>query len=183
MNKWLNVPNTLSILRIITIPAIVYLIMYTNSSNFPVLVTVYVFSICLDFFDGYLARKLCQETELGKILDPIADKLMVFSLVLVLVARTDFPIWLGVVIVARDMVILTASAVIYRGKHVIASSLLVGKVTFAQLSLLMFIYIIDMSVYIDLELLKKFLTPLCFSFIGWSFFEYYKIYIRNKNET
>jgi cardiolipin synthase (CMP-forming) len=105
MNKRLNIPNALSVLRILTIPVIIFLILHTNSKNFPLLIVVYSFSTGLDFFDGYLARKLSQETELGKILDPIADKLMVFSLVLALSLKADFPIWLGVIIVFRDILI------------------------------------------------------------------------------
>ncbi|MGE5340092.1 MAG: CDP-alcohol phosphatidyltransferase family protein [Candidatus Omnitrophota bacterium] len=182
MKKWVNIPNTLSTMRIMTIPVIMYLIFHTTPQTFPILITVYFFSICLDFFDGFLARKLSQETELGKILDPIADKLMVFALVFSLIVKADFPLWLGIVIVARDILILIAGAVIFKGKHTILSSILVGKITFGLLSALLLIYILDLSVSIDLEVLKNFFVPLCTCFIAWSFLEYYKIYIRKKHE-
>ncbi len=179
----LNIPNTLSMLRIMTIPVIVQLIIHSNRKNFPILIIIYFGSIWLDFFDGYLARKLSQETELGKLLDPLADKLMVFSLVTALVIKTDFPLWLGIVIIARDIMIVAVSAVVYKGKHTIFSSILVGKAAFALLGFLMLVYIVDLSDSLDLFIMKRFLIPLNLSFMLWSFFEYSKIYIRKKNEN
>lgn len=181
--KRLNIPNTLSTLRILTIPVIVYLIITCNESNFPILIALTVFSICLDFFDGYLARKLKQVTELGKILDPIADKLMAFSVVSALVIKADFPIWLGFIIIGRDLLILAASIILYKEKRVVTTSILVGKITFGLYSALIVVYILDLSEAIDLSILKHILIPLCTLFIAWSFLEYYKIYLREKNES
>ena len=66
MGTWLNIPNILSGMRILTIPIIVLLIVHSTPYNYPVLILVFFFSIMLDFFDGYLARKLSQETKLGQ---------------------------------------------------------------------------------------------------------------------
>jgi len=181
MVKWINIPNILSGMRILTIPAIVFLIVYSTPSNYPMLILVYLFSLWLDFFDGYLARKLCQVTKLGKILDPLADKLMISSIIVALVIRSDFPLWLGVLIIGRDILILTASAVIFRGKHVIKTSILVGKATFALLGTLIMVYIIDLYENINLEILKRFFIVLTVSFLCWSWIEYYQIYKREKN--
>lgn len=183
MNKWMNIPNTLSILRIVTIPPIIYLILESTSANYPWLIAIYLFSVTLDFFDGYLARMLSQETEIGKILDPIADKLMILSIVFALIVKTDFPLWLGIIIVIRDILILTASAIIYKGRHVVTKSILIGKVTFALLGTLLMVYIIDMSEHVDMKIFKHFLIPLSFTFITWSIIEYFRIYQREKNES
>jgi CDP-diacylglycerol--glycerol-3-phosphate 3-phosphatidyltransferase len=176
MKKWINVPNTLSIIRILTIPAIVLLIIYSTTKNYPILIGVYFFSIWLDFFDGYLARKLSQETELGKILDPVADKLMIAAIVIALVIKTDFPLWLAIIILLRDLVILVAASIISREKHTITPSLLAGKVTFALLGALIMVYILDLYQYIDLTILKRFFISLSCCFLAWSFVEYYKVY-------
>ena len=181
MVKWINIPNILSGMRILTIPAIVFLIVSSTPANYPVLILVYFLSIWLDFFDGYLARKLSQETKLGKILDPLADKLMVSSIIVALIVRSDFPIWLGILIIGRDLLILIASLIIFRGKHVIKTSILVGKATFAVLGSLMMIYILDLYEYIDLQILKRFFSVLTVSFLAWSWLEYYQIYKREKN--
>jgi CDP-diacylglycerol--glycerol-3-phosphate 3-phosphatidyltransferase len=176
MPKWLNIPNTLSMIRIMAIPVIVWLIIHSNASNYPILIGVYCISIWLDFFDGYLARKFSQETELGKILDPIADKLMMTGIVIALVIKTDFPIWLAVIVLSRDLLILVAAAIISRKKHTVTPSILIGKCTFALFGVLILIYIIDLTVAFDMVVLKHFFIPLSFCFMVWSFFEYYWLY-------
>lgn len=181
MGKWLNIPNILSTLRISAIPAIVWLIIHTTPRNFPLLILVSFFSMLLDFFDGYLARKLSQETELGRILDPVADKLMVSCIVVALILKTDFPLWLGIIIIGRDLLIVTAAVLIFKGKQVISTSILIGKVTFALLGALLMIYILDLYPYIDLQILKRFFIVLSVSFLAWSWVEYYQIYKREKN--
>jgi cardiolipin synthase len=181
MGMWLNIPNILSGMRILTIPVIVLLIVHTTPGNYPVLILVFFFSILLDFFDGYLARKLSQETKLGQILDPLADKSMVSCIIVALMIKTDFPIWLGILIIGRDLLILAAAAVIFKGKHMIATSILIGKATFAMLGALIMIYILDLCPYIDLQILKRFFIVLTVSFLAWSWVEYYRIYKREKN--
>jgi cardiolipin synthase len=181
MGKWLNIPNILSGIRILTIPVIVLLIVHTTPYNYPVLIVVFFFSILLDFFDGYLARKLSQETKLGQILDPLADKLMVSFIVVALIIKTDFPLWLGVLIIGRDLVILAAGIVIFKGKQVITTSILIGKATFALLGALIMIYILDLHEYINLQILKRFFIVLTVSFLTWSWVEYYQIYKRESN--
>lgn len=177
----LNIPNTLSGMRILTIPIIVLLILDSTTKNYPVLILVCIFSFFLDFLDGYLARKLSQETELGKILDPVADKLMVICVVSALVIKADFPIWLALIIITRDLLILVASTLIFRGKHKVVTSVLIGKIAFALLGILIMVYILDLSVYVNLEIWKRFFIVLSFSFLAWSWLEYYKIYKREKN--
>lgn len=181
MGTWLNIPNILSGMRILTIPIIVLLIVHTTPYNYPVLILVFFFSILLDFFDGYLARKLSQETKLGQILDPLADKLMVSCIVVALIIKTDFPLWLGILIIGRDLLILAAGAVLFKGKHVITTSILIGKATFALLGALIMIYILDLHPYINLHILKRFFIVLAVSFLAWSCVEYYHIYKREKN--
>jgi CDP-diacylglycerol--glycerol-3-phosphate 3-phosphatidyltransferase len=179
--KWVNIPNILSAIRMLTIPVIVFLIIRSTPRNWPVLILIYFFSIILDFFDGYLARKLSQETKLGKILDPLADKLMVACIVIALVIKSDFPLWLGILIIGRDFLILAAGAIIITGRHVVTTSILIGKATFALLSVLIMVYIVDLYDYVDLRILKRFFITLAVSFLAWSCLEYYFIYKREKN--
>jgi CDP-diacylglycerol--glycerol-3-phosphate 3-phosphatidyltransferase len=183
MGMWLNIPNILSGMRILTIPVIVLLIVHTTPFNYPALILVVFFSIMLDFFDGYLARKLSQETKLGQILDPLADKLMVSCIVVALIIKTDFPLWLGILIIGRDLLILAAGAVIFKGKHVITTSILIGKATFALLGALIMTYILDLYPYINLQILKRFFIVLTVSFLAWSWVEYYQIYIRVRKKN
>ncbi len=181
MAKQLNIPNGISFLRLLTIPPIFLLILNSTAKNYPILVTLFVVSYLLDFMDGYLARKLQQETELGKILDPIADKLTVFFVVLGLMIKSDFPVWLGIIILSRDAIILSASLVLMKKKKQVAPSNLVGKCTFAALGLLVLAYILDLHPAISLPYMKGYFVAQAIAFLGWSLLEYYGIYKEEKN--
>lgn len=181
MAKEINIPNALSTMRILTIPVISLLILHSNARNYPILIAVFFFSILLDFFDGYLARKLDQETELGKILDPIADKLMVFFIILALMIKSDFPLWLGIVIILRDFLILLAGLILSKKEKKIRPSILIGKITFAALGVLVMAFIVDLSPTLQIPLVKRYIIVLNVGFLGWSWIEYYALYKKEKN--
>jgi CDP-diacylglycerol--glycerol-3-phosphate 3-phosphatidyltransferase len=147
----------------------------------PFIIGIYLLTVLLDFLDGYAARKLKQETELGKVLDPVADKLLVLTLLVVLTVRFGFPLWLTALVILRDFTILTASLILYQGKKTIHPSIFVGKVTFALLGLLIFVYLIDLPGTIGLMDMKRFLIALNFSFLLWSWLEYCRVYLKEKN--
>ncbi len=181
MTKEMNIPNALSSVRILTIPVISLLILHANAQNYPILIAVVSFSVLLDFFDGFLARKLAQETELGKILDPIADKLMVFFIILALMIKSDFPLWLGILIISRDFLILLASLVMSKKGKKIRPSILIGKITFAALSVLILAFIVDLSPNLQIPLVKRYIIVLNVGFLAWSWIEYYTLYKKEKN--
>ncbi len=183
MRKQLNIPNSMSICRLALIPVVFYLIVNTNSQNYPWLIGVFCFSILLDFLDGLAARLLSQETELGKILDPLADKLLIIIVIVALIVKSDFPIWLAVFIFARDMLIALAAFILLRKKRTVIPSNLIGKITFSATAFLIFIYILDLHINLDLTMHKRFFTVAATAFLVWSWFEYYFLYKEEKNAT
>ncbi len=176
-----NLPNILSSLRILMAPVVFVLIWNISDEIYPVLLIFYVTTVLLDFFDGYLARKLAQETELGKILDPVADKLLTVFMVIALICKAEFPLWLALTVFIRDLVILMASMILYKERHLVPPSVIIGKVTFFMLTFLLFIYIVDLKQSIDLIVFKHFFSVTTFTFLLWSFYEYFKIYERAKD--
>ncbi len=98
-----TVPNLLSLLRLALVP--VFLVLILNGFNFEAVVVLAIASIT-DYLDGYFARKLKQETRLGQLLDPAADRLYIFSTLIGLSAVGYIPLWLPVVVVARDVILL-----------------------------------------------------------------------------
>jgi len=182
MKKTITLPNILSVLRLFMILPIVFLIININDRIFPYLIVIYIFTVSLDFLDGFIARNFSQESDLGKIIDPLADKFLVLSLLLTLTIKFDFPLWLAVFIVLRDILILWASFLLFRDKKIIKPSLLIGKFTFGLLSLLLFVFIVDLHEKINLLLFKRFLIVLSFVFLLWSWIEYLVVYLREKNE-
>jgi len=109
--KFFTIPNLLSILRILLIVPIVYCFLQEQRFYFYLGLGLIIIAIISDSLDGFLARKFNQISEIGKILDPLADKLAVFTLVVVLIIYKNFPLWAAVIIIGRDLLILFAGLI------------------------------------------------------------------------
>lgn len=182
MNRVMTLPNILSGMRLLLIPPVFFWILHYSPARYPWLLVVYAFALGLDFLDGYFARKFSLESELGKILDPLADKLLTLFSILALSIVADFPLWLTIPIITRDVLILLVSSVLYRKKHLIKGSIALGKITFFLVSLLIYIYIVDLNPHFDLHIFKQFFAVTSVAFVLWSFDEYFLVYQRvNQN--
>ena len=106
----LNLPNTLTLLRILLIPVFLEFLAY--QLYFEALV-VFAIGGFTDFLDGLAARWMNQQTALGAYLDPVADKLLVISSFVMLGSIGGIPIWLAVVVVARDAIIVLGYIIVY----------------------------------------------------------------------
>ena len=124
-NKILTIPNLFSFLRIILI--IIAGCQLYNHNNINAFI-IYLTAIITDFFDGFFARKLNQISELGKILDPLADKLMVISAVLILLLQHRMPLWFVLIVVIRDILILLGGLYAKTKIKFIIPSILIGKI-------------------------------------------------------
>ncbi|MFQ5477516.1 MAG: CDP-diacylglycerol--glycerol-3-phosphate 3-phosphatidyltransferase [Candidatus Binatia bacterium] len=103
-----NVPNFLTMLRIAAIPVLVWLLSKPSQRSAAIAFAVYFLASMTDIMDGYLARRYGLETPLGKLLDPLADKLLVVSslIMLALVDRSPgIPGWFLVIIVGREIAV------------------------------------------------------------------------------
>ena len=124
-NKILTIPNLFSFLRIILI--IIAGCQLYNHNNINAFI-IYLTAIITDFFDGFFARKLNQISELGKILDPLADKLMVISAVLILLLQHRMPLWFVIIVVIRDILILLGGLYAKTKIKFIIPSILIDKI-------------------------------------------------------
>ena len=100
---WLNLPNSLSFLRILLVPVFLWLIVADHTFW---AIGVLAFSSVTDYLDGYLARRWNQQTRLGQLLDPAADRLYIFATLLGLTLVGYVPPWLFWVILARELVLI-----------------------------------------------------------------------------
>jgi cardiolipin synthase (CMP-forming) len=99
----LNLPNFLTILRIVAIP--VFLIFLTDG-RFGTALVVFVLAGITDSLDGAIARLTNSRTTLGAYMDPLADKMLILSAFVVLASMDAVPRWLTVVVISRDVIIL-----------------------------------------------------------------------------
>ena len=101
--EWLNLPNLLSFLRILLVPVFLWLIVVGQSI---LAIGVLAFSSATDYLDGWLARRWNQQTRLGQLLDPAADRLYIFATLLGLTIVGYVPSWLFWVVLARELVLI-----------------------------------------------------------------------------
>ena len=119
-----NISNQLSLLRLILTVPVIFTLWY----DLRILTLIIAFiAVLSDYLDGYFARKLNQITELGKFLDPLADKVMVLAIVTVMILKNDIPIWLASLIIVRDMLIFLGGIYIRRKKGILLASNYWGK--------------------------------------------------------
>jgi CDP-diacylglycerol--glycerol-3-phosphate 3-phosphatidyltransferase len=108
-SKALNLPNLLTYGRLVAVPAVVALLFWPEDrwSRWFAL-AVFVAAAITDYFDGYFARAYSQQSALGRMLDPIADKLLVAACLLMLVADrtvTGWHLWAAIVILCREILV------------------------------------------------------------------------------
>ncbi|MFN2340235.1 MAG: CDP-diacylglycerol--glycerol-3-phosphate 3-phosphatidyltransferase [Halanaerobium sp.] len=101
----MNLPNKLSVLRILLVPIIIYLLLINTLSSSIAALAVFVLAALTDKFDGYYARKHNLITTLGKILDPLADKLLIIGVFTAFVEIGVLSTWPLLIIVARELAV------------------------------------------------------------------------------
>ncbi len=109
--RWLTIPNVLSFARLASVP--VFVLLFVNGHEGPA-VAVYAVGALTDFFDGYIARRFDQTSELGQLLDPLADRVFIVALAIALVAHGTMPLALALAVIVRDVLILGLFAVFER---------------------------------------------------------------------
>lgn len=126
----LNPPNLLTLFRIVIIPVVVLLLYVPEGEiSFPRSIAafvLYVVATLTDLLDGYLARRYAMVTPLGKLLDPLADKLLVCAAMIMLVPPGRVPAWVVVIVVAREIGVTALRGVASTEGVIIAASSL-GK--------------------------------------------------------
>ena len=124
----MNLPNKLTVFRIILIPVFVFFMLKTDipGAKWYALVFFCLASVT-DFFDGFLARRNNWVTDFGKFMDPLADKLLICSALIALCSNGRFPAWIVIIIIAREFTISGFRLIASDNGRVIAASIW-GKV-------------------------------------------------------
>jgi cardiolipin synthase len=121
-----NIPNFITILRILLVPFTVWLII-TGSFHFAF--ATFVVAGLSDAIDGFLARRFHLQTDLGEVLDPIADKALLVSIFVALGALGHLPVWLVILVASRDVLIVGAVVISwFMDKPVVMRPLWISKV-------------------------------------------------------
>ena len=106
----MNLPNKITILRLILIPVFLYCLKVGQAK---VAFLIFLVAILSDALDGYLARTRGQKTKLGSILDPTADKALILSSFIMLTFYHRIPFWLTGVVIGRDIILLVGFGILH----------------------------------------------------------------------
>ncbi len=118
----MNVPNALTTLRILLVPVLMALLLARFEGHEWAALAVFLLAMLTDTVDGVLARRTNTVTELGKLLDPIADKLLMTAAFVCLVEAGSVPAWMAVVIIGRELAVTGFRAIAASKGVVIAAS-------------------------------------------------------------
>lgn len=122
----MNLANALTISRIISVPVIAVLLLRDNLLYSLISALLFSLATITDYLDGYLARRLNMESDLGKLLDPLADKLLISTVLVMLIPLHRVPAWMVAVIIGREMAV-TGLRGLASEKHVVIAASWLGK--------------------------------------------------------
>ena len=151
-----NLPNYLTIFRVISIPVIILCILPQSFFYNWVAVIIYALACLSDFFDGYIARKLSIESKFGKFFDPIADKILIISVIFILVAIDRIEglfIYPALIIIIREVLVSGLREFFSNEKDNLNVTILSKWKTLLQMISLGFIIIGDDFTYLNNTLL------------------------------
>jgi len=174
-----NVSNSLTLFRIGSIPLIALLLIFFPG-RWTSFAAAFIFFLAAlsDGFDGYLARRRNTVSNMGKLLDPLADKLLVCTALIMLIPLGRVEAWIVAVIIAREMAVTTLRGMAVTEGVVIAASWLGKKKALAQLIATNILILHYPYFFINTHLLGTILIWIALVMTIWSGVDYFVRYLR-----
>ncbi|AFK86497.1 MULTISPECIES: CDP-alcohol phosphatidyltransferase family protein [Thermoanaerobacterium] len=122
----MNIPNTLTLIRFVLIPVFVYSFFYINNGNIYAAV-VFLISGITDVLDGYIARHYNQITKVGILMDPLADKLMIITVLLSLWAKGVIPFFIILIVIIKEVTMIIGAFILYKRRDITIPANRFGK--------------------------------------------------------
>lgn len=112
----MNIPNMITVLRIILVP--IYLLVFFSDLENRILIAGFVFILAgiSDVLDGYIARKYNLQTKLGTVLDPLADKMMIFAILISFTMSNFIPLWILLALGIKEILLILGGTILYFSK-------------------------------------------------------------------
>jgi len=179
-----NIPNLLSFFRIAAIPFVVILLLFP--APLPSFLAALFFSIAslTDLLDGYIARHQKSETSVGKLLDPLADKLLINSALIMLISLGRVPAWMVVLLVGREIAVTGLRGIAAAQGVVIAASNWGKAKTIFETIAIIGLMLHYKYLGINFHLIGMLLLWVALGISLWSGIDYfYKFYQGNQQKT
>jgi CDP-diacylglycerol---glycerol-3-phosphate 3-phosphatidyltransferase len=138
-----TLPNLLTVFRILLIPVLVAVLLNEVPAGDAIAAAVFALASATDVADGYLARRHAKVTNFGKLMDPLADKLLVTSTLVSLVALDRLQSWVAMVIIAREFAVTGLRQIAVEQGHVVAASAWGKLKTAFQVAMVLVLIIVE----------------------------------------
>lgn len=151
----MNLPNAITLSRLFLTAGFVIFVAWESTWGHFVALALFIIAAASDFLDGWLARKLNLVTSLGKLLDPLADKILVCAAFVFLTAKGLCPVWITALIIGREFLVTGLRQIAIEAGQVLAADRLGKWKTGFQLT-----YLISGLIWVTLETMDKIPVPL-----------------------
>ena len=141
----LNLPNALTLTRILLVPVLVVALLVETPGGSTIAAIVFAIAALTDGLDGYIARSRGSITNFGKLMDPLADKLLIIAPLISLVSLDRIPAWVAMVIIARELAVTMLRIVAVERGVVIPASWLGKAKTILQVAAIFAVIAFDGS--------------------------------------
>jgi CDP-diacylglycerol--glycerol-3-phosphate 3-phosphatidyltransferase len=131
--KVVNLPNAITMLRVTVIPALFLLLLPPDQTLSLFIAILFILAALTDLLDGYVARRYGITTKIGKLLDPMADKIIVSTAMVLLIPTGRIPAWIVAIIVIRDLAVDGVRSIASVSGRVIGASSLGKRKTLCQI--------------------------------------------------
>lgn len=170
----MNLPNQLTLVRILMVPVLLVVVTLQLPRGDYIAAGVFVLAACTDGLDGYIARKNKQETSLGKLLDPLADKLLISAALIALVELDRLSGWVAVLIIGREFAVTGLRSMAAAEGVILAASNL-GKIkTITQIVAVVAMLLRDISITLVDIPLGNIAMGVAVFFTLWSGMDYFQ---------
>jgi CDP-diacylglycerol--glycerol-3-phosphate 3-phosphatidyltransferase len=179
--KFLSLPNMLSLSRLV-LGIFLYQLIIQKQTVIALLVAL--IAIITDYADGYFARRRNEISEIGKILDPLSDKVAVALGTIAIYQVYDLPLWVVMVIIGRDILILFGSLLLIGKVDRVVPSEMPGKIAVTIISLLLLAYILELDqLKTSLLLFTAAIILISFGYYAYKFLKLFFTDVSKKNEN
>ncbi|WP_027363771.1 CDP-diacylglycerol--glycerol-3-phosphate 3-phosphatidyltransferase [Desulfotruncus alcoholivorax] len=180
----MNLPNRLTLLRILMVPVFLAVLSLRLPLGDYIAAGVFVLAACTDGLDGYIARKKKMITALGKLLDPLADKLLVSSALIALVEMDRLSGWVAVIIIGREFAV-TGLRSLATAEGVIISASKLGKIkTITQIVAIVAMFLRDFPfnlINVPFGNIAMFIAVIFTIWSGMDYFQQAGFLLKSKN--
>lgn len=174
----MNIPNILTIIRMVLIPFFVFLFFSEIPNNLTFAFIVFFIAGLTDVLDGYIARKYDMVSDIGKVLDPLADKMMLISVLICLASTNLVPLWILMIMMLKELVMVYGGVYLYFSKvPVIIPSNQYGKI-----GTLLFYFAITMVLLKVNDTITSYALYCAVIIAVVAFFSYLKIALKIRSE-